>query len=92
MGYNLALARSRLVVGDKSIPINNRSWACLAVAVHSGGSRPKPEGTFRMRLNLLSCVSANACFWESLRFWLPRSGRSRLAAEGRDRELTAWGN
>jgi len=49
MGYNLALARSRLVVADKSIPISNRSWACLAVAVHSGGSRPKPVLLSRKR-------------------------------------------
>jgi len=26
MGYNLALARSRLVVGDKNIPINGPDW------------------------------------------------------------------
>jgi hypothetical protein len=39
-------------------------------------------------LNLLSRVVANARFWESLRFLLPRSGHSRLAAEG---QMTTFG-
>jgi hypothetical protein len=36
------------------------------------------EGTLRKRLNLLSCVGANALSWESLRFLLPRRPHSRL--------------